>query len=259
MNNKILGLISVTFFGAFGFGCNDTGFSVLSLEGLSQVEAAPVCDPFSGGGTGDANKGLKGSLHYYEVGDSRISSIQNIASFAPGNPGVLDLPNPVYLNQLDVPTRTFSDGFSQGNGQLLKTLSGEVLLEWFSLRMESGLMAPSATETGDYQLALYSDDGAMVRVDTAQNGNFETIVDNDGIHGPTLKCAGKTIHIQAGTPLPVKIDYFQGPRHQIALQLLWRKFDSAGSGLGCDHSQLSVVPSRVFTLPIGNLNPCAVK
>jgi hypothetical protein len=246
-------------------GCNDTGFSTSAviLPGLvppSTKDEVAICDPFSNGGASDPKNGIYSTLHYYEVGDSRISSIKSSLDFMPGVPGVVSAPNPLYLNRLDVPTRSFSDGFVGGDGQILRTLNGESLIEWFSLRMSSNFVAPVAAEDGHYQFALNSDDGAILRIDENRNGNFVALVDSDTIHAPVLKCATRTVEVKTGSPLPFKLEYFQGPRYHITLQLLWRKLPAAqSSGLTCSMNELSVVPAQAFELEAGRKNPCAGK
>lgn len=49
------------------------------------------------------------------------------------------------------------------------------------------------------------------------NGNL--LIDNDGQHAPTAKEA--TITLAAGEHT-LLLDYFQGPRYQIALELFWK-------------------------------------
>src|SRR5690606_19465877 len=43
-----------------------------------------VCDPFSNGGQADPKNGIKATLHYFEVGDPRISNVQSTQNFAAG-------------------------------------------------------------------------------------------------------------------------------------------------------------------------------
>ena len=73
-------------------------------------------------------------------------------------------------------------------------------------------------------------------------------------------------------PLSININYFQGPRYHIALQMVWRKKvpgpnqleKSALCGSGIDHAKFSslegegweIVPAEVFNLPTGVVNTC---
>ena len=61
---------------------------------------------------------------------------------------------------------------------------------------------------------------------------FQKVVDNDG-HTPTrMKCGG-TVQMSRASRIPMKLKYFQGPRTEIAVTLLWRKVGS-GNDYGCD-------------------------
>lgn len=251
-------LLSLTLITLPLYACVDqVGFESVQAQ-KNDDEGPVVCDPFSNGGASDPKNGIRASLHYYEVGDPLISSIKTSNDFVPGKAGVVTSPSTIYMNLLNVPTRSFSDGFVTDGGELMKTMSGEPLIEWFSLRMASNLVAPTVAEEGHYQFALHSDDGAILKIDTDKDGVYENIVNDDSIHAPNLKCATKTVHLKAGEPLPFQLNYFQGPRYHITLQVLWKKFDSArASGLSCDMNQLSVVPAKAYELEAGRKNPCA--
>lgn len=255
-------ILAATLLFAFAVGCNETGFTpAVATDAQSDAlpdEAPPICDPFSNGGKKDPTKGIRGTLHYYEVGDPRISSIKNSLDFIPGVPGVVSSPNPVYLNQLDVPTRAFSDGFVGGDGQLLRTANGDALIEWFSLRMASNLTAPTALDDGEYQFAMNSDDGALLKVDTDGDGVYEPLVDDDTIHSPHMKCATRTVTLKNGKLLPFTLDYFQGPRVLITLQVLWKRIPAGGMlESTCDLANFTPVPAAAFELDPGRPNPCA--
>lgn len=243
-------------------------FLVLSLflsSCLAQPETAflpvekgnYVCDPFSSGSGSDQN-GLKAKLTYIPAGDPAVSdsSVLSTNSFMPGQAGVLVAPVDVYLSQLNVPVRSFSDGFVNGNGDKLKSPNNEDLIEWFSLRMESSLIAPQSADAGHYQLSLTSDDGAIVQVDPDMDGVYETLIDNDGTHPVRERCASRSIEVKAGEVIPMRVYYYQGPRYHIALELKWKKLSSTQSGLSCSGGY-ATVPSEAFLLQGGDKNPCA--
>ena len=125
--------------------------------------------------------------------------------YVPGGP-IHQMPNfdlltPVYTfvtANLDVPKRDYTEGFP--------TPDMQYVVENFAIRFRGEL----AVETpGLYIFGLYSDDGAKLYI----NGTL--VVDNGGIHAPM----GKLGSITLSTGMhPVEIHYFQGPRHQIALQ-----------------------------------------
>ncbi|MCX6877383.1 MAG: glycoside hydrolase family 127 protein [Verrucomicrobia bacterium] len=62
----------------------------------------------------------------------------------------------------------------------------------------------TAKETGDYVFSLYSDDGAKLWIDNV------LVVDNGGSHAPLTVTAKQALHLTAGQPHDLKIEYFQG-------------------------------------------------
>jgi hypothetical protein len=106
----------------------------------------------------------------------------------------------VCMDQYSVAPRDWSTGFPGITD----------LFEWFALRTTTRLVVPA---DGTYTFRLNSDDGAKLYI----NGNL--VIDNDGQHAPTAKDA--TITLTAGEHA-LAIDYFQGPRYQIALELYWK-------------------------------------
>jgi hypothetical protein len=137
------------------------------------------------------------------------------------------------MNRLFVPTREFSTGFAGEDGEPLRDISGGVLNEWFALELESNLKLGSQDESGKYQLAVISDDGATLGFETPW-GTLETIIQNEGAHATRMACATHPINLTTSTRIPVKLTYFQGPRYHIALIVMWRKIDSSGDGAIAD-------------------------
>lgn len=114
---------------------------------------------------------------------------------------------------LSVGPRSFDVGFP-----LLST-GGEPLLEWFAIRF-TGIV--EATKTTDYTFRLVSDDGAKLYI------NDQLVIDNDGIHPPRAKEG--TIRLTEGKH-DIVVEYFQGPRNQIALELWWKRDNNPFSGV----------------------------
>jgi len=79
--------------------------------------------------------------------------------------------------------------------------------EWFAIRYAGAFRTGTA---GEYEFRLSSDDGAKVTIDG------KLVVDNDGQHAPR-EARGK-LQLAAGDHQMV-LEYFQGPRYQINLQL----------------------------------------
>lgn len=65
---------------------------------------------------------------------------------------------------------------------------------------------------GDYQIALLADDGAVLQASDTGAG-FTTLIDNDGTHPTKMACASRTVHMSRDSRIPIKLDYYQGPRY----------------------------------------------
>jgi outer membrane protein OmpA-like peptidoglycan-associated protein len=81
--------------------------------------------------------------------------------------------------------------------------------EWFAIDYQGRIMLP---QEGTYLFRLTSDDGSKLFIDG------QLVVDNDGIHGPGAADGEATL--QAGLH-DVRVQYFQGPREEVALVLEW--------------------------------------
>ncbi len=176
-----------------------------------------VCDPFQDTSP-TATGGLKAKLYTMPNGEHPSSLAPY---FSTGVMSTQDL----YFSEVNVPTRIFSLGFPSETGEEIKTDTGEVINEWFALRLNSVLKLGPNDEEGDYELALLSDDGATLSIKD-ENGNFVLAVDNDGLH-PTRMGCGAVVNMTASTKLTVQIDYYQGPRWHISVIPMWRKVDSS--------------------------------
>lgn len=109
---------------------------------------------------------------------------------------------PMYVATLNIPDRNWSDGFPglrQRN-------------EWFGLDYKGTF---KVNKMGQYQFRLVSDDGARLYI-----GNH-ILIDEDGTH-PSYSKAG-TITLDRDSTYPIEVQYYQGPRYRLALQLFWTK------------------------------------
>jgi hypothetical protein len=105
------------------------------------------------------------------------------------------------MEAFQIPNRAWSDGFP---GQ-------PTLIEWFAIRASSHLTVGT---TGKHYFKLNADDGAKLYIDG------QLVVDNDGIHAE--KAVVGSINLTAGQH-EIVVEYFQGPRYHIALELFWKK------------------------------------
>jgi hypothetical protein len=111
----------------------------------------------------------------------------------------------LYTKKIDIPTRNFTEGFP----------GLENVFEWFGIQYRGSI---TIKKPGLYTFRLLSDDGSKLYVDS------NLVIENDGIHAPKSMTGG--IYLSPGT-YPIRVDYFQGPRMQIALQLFVAPPDEA--------------------------------
>lgn len=106
----------------------------------------------------------------------------------------------VCLNQLNITPRDFEGGFP----------GVPEVQEYFGLNINFKLNIKKA---GEYKFRINSDDGSALYIDGVK------LIDNDGRHSPRAKDA--KINMTTGAH-EMNIRYFQGPRTEIALELMWR-------------------------------------
>lgn len=165
-------------------------------------------------------QGVHGRLFYVEPGGPQYSRVADYIEF--GTEPDVDL----YFNRLFVPTRPFDRGFVTESGETITAADGfSTLYEWFGIHFESRLTLSGSMSPGRYQMAILSDDGAVMNV--GPSGEQNLVIDNDGETSTRLRCATEAVELQAGQMLPFSIDYYQGPRYHIAMILLWRPWPAS--------------------------------
>lgn len=183
-----------------------------------------ICDPF--GSTTDVKPGIAAKLAYYDGPWPGV--IQNVEDVWTEGKIVND--TVILFSSISVPTRSFLDGFDVGSGQKLVNSRGERLVEWFSLDYSAEVKLGDADSEGLYQFGILSDDGAILWLD--EGNGLQEIVNNDG-HTPTRMKCGAAVQLNRASRIPMRMKYFQGPKDEIAVTLLWRKVGS-GNNEGCD-------------------------
>ena len=128
----------------------------------------------------------------------------------------------ITLPNLSVAARRFENGFPGISD------SGDDLLEWFGIRFVGMITVPSS---GNYQFRINSDDGARLYIDGKR------VLDNDGQHAPRARDG--SVSLSAGVH-DIVVEYFQGPRYQIALELFWNQGGS-----------WEIVPASAFSRYVG--------
>ena len=239
--------------------CTKAGFGTdgASLQNLNAAFGGPaICDPLSGsnGGTNtSADQGLIGALIYESAANQQ--TLGTATSFADLVAKGTVAPATLFMSQVNVPTRAFTEGFAaDGAHPLIDDSTGQKLVEWFGIDVKSVVKLGAGDQAGFYQFATISDDGSLLLA------NGRTLVDNDGIHSTTAKCSVVAIPFDGTTALPVEFQYLQGPRTEIAAQVAWRKVASATpdqANCGASSAGWTIIPAKNFFLPSGApANPC---
>ncbi len=103
----------------------------------------------------------------------------------------------LYACEWDIPVTRWEQGFPGIKDRF----------EWFAIRYTGTF---DVGQAGNHGFRISSDDGARLTVDG------KVVVDNDGVHAPVVKSG--TVELSAG-PHEMVLEYFQGPRYLINLQL----------------------------------------
>lgn len=183
-----------------------------------------ICDPF--GSTTNTKAGISAKLAFYDGANpnAQIAKIDDI-----WNKGITVADTVILFGNINVPTRSFDQGFDIGGGKKLQNSRGENLIEWFSLDYSSEIKLDDADSEGLYQFATLSDDGAILWLDSGSG--MQQIVNSDGYTSTRMACGG-AVQMKRNSRIPMRMKYFQGPRTEIAVTLLWRKVGS-GNDSGC--------------------------
>ncbi|MDZ4660727.1 MAG: hypothetical protein SGJ18_03825 [Pseudomonadota bacterium] len=198
-------------------GCAGVKFSTSAnkVNGpVTPFSNPPICD--IGTDPIDPDSGLQSDIYYLDQSQPRYKSVDEFISFGHRSN------NPLFLSQLNVPTRMFDVGFLIDGGDFVRDEQNKVLIEYFALDIYSELRLTNQNVPGNYQVALLSDDGSILDAKISSDA-YSTIVNNDGNHPTRLGCGATTLQMNADTRLPIRLKYFQGPRYHIALMMLWRK------------------------------------
>lgn len=125
----------------------------------------------------------------------------------------------ICLSQLDIKVRKFSEGFPGVAN----------LFEWFSLDANFIVKVPM---DGVYEFKLIADDGANLYIAD------QKVIDNDGVH-PVQEKTGSTA-LTVGD-VNFRVSYFQGPRFDIALELMWK---------GPNDTEFTYIPKAYLKRPL---------
>jgi hypothetical protein len=159
-----------------------TALIVLCISAMGQSSENPF------GSDAMDSVSLKGDIYYLPEGASSLPDFSGITSVGS-----------IYTKVLDIPTRSFTSGFPGVTDRF----------EWFAIRYRGTF---SIDKEGNYAFRLVSDDGSRLFIDGIE------VINNDGQH-PTQSVSGNA-YLERGQH-SIEVDYFQGPREEIALQLFW--------------------------------------
>ncbi|WP_152629866.1 PA14 domain-containing protein [Haliangium ochraceum] len=143
------------------------------------------------------------------VGEGLLGAIYSLPENTQALPDFATLGVPfatIVVPDLNVAPRRFEQGFPG-----VEEAAGKSIDEWFAIRFMGMIEVPN---DGRYEFQLNSDDGARLYIDG------DLVVDNDGVHAPRAKQGA--IALSAGKH-ELTVEYFQGPRYEIALELSWRR------------------------------------
>ncbi|MBL7716776.1 MAG: hypothetical protein JNL01_15025 [Bdellovibrionales bacterium] len=235
--------------------------SIALVDNMSFAPGGPndpgrvVCDPFESvsGPQASGDWGLAGTLYYLTADQPRYSTAMEYKQHGHQAPVSL------FLNQLDVPTRRYDRAFYTQSGQLVTDVNGNAFYEYFGVEVDSQIQLADGEAAGQYQFAILSDDGAVIQMDTGSG--MQTIVANDGVHPTRMACASAPVSIAAGQKIPMKLNWYQGPRYHISMVLMMRPWNEAdhsdpecgqqGNSRYFDSSVSPSVPTSTFNALLG--------
>jgi hypothetical protein len=166
---------------------SNTRFKLPSGETVPVISGGNVF-----GGSTEGGDTLRGFIYFIPPGTQRIPDLN-----------AMKPAGALYTRTIDIPARSFREGFPGVDSRT----------EWFAIRYEGNFTVAKA---GPRSFRLRSDDGSILFIDDVKR------LDNDGLHGPS----GGTVSVDlAAGAHKIRLDYFQGPADQIALQLFVAEVD----------------------------------
>jgi len=212
--NWLVLIITIFLIGCdFGDSVSDGGTTTTIVQPTTNF----ACDPFNSQNPALFGHGLVTTIQYLTDSQPRYTDVTQYISNGQAVPVTL------YMNDINVPTRLFDRGFYTQAGSLIVDQNGKNLYEYFSLDMLTSVTLGPNDSEGDYQFAILSDDGTLVEINNSGEG-FQTLIDNNGTHPTKMGCETSPVHMSNGVSFPMHIMYYQGPRYEIALTLLWRPY-----------------------------------
>jgi len=160
--------------------------SALALTALAALAAAPLAAQPTFGTAGSTPFQLRGQIYYLEEGADHLPDFSKLRPVGT-----------ISTTVLNVPSQSFEQGFPGVTNRF----------EWFALDYHGAFAVPAP---GTYRFRLSSDDGSRLFIDGRQ------LIDNDGIHGENA--VEDSVQLAEGVH-SIEVQYFQGPREEVALVL----------------------------------------
>jgi hypothetical protein len=156
---------------------------LLAGAGCAAAQDEPVA---TFGTTVVISSGLRGLVYHIKRDSERLP---NFTKLKPAGT--------IYTSSLNIPPQSFKTGFPGVTKRF----------EWFAIAYTGRFWIQ---KPGVYRFALISDDGSRLEIDGRE------VIDNDGIHPATRLERGVEL---AGGIHEIRVEYFQGPRFEVALIL----------------------------------------
>jgi len=173
--------------------------SILSVPVFAQQDSSVF------GGKDFISNGLAGAIYPLATGTNKLPDFDTMKPLGT-----------VYTTEINIPDRSWTQGFPGVSDRF----------EWFAVDYHGSFKAIKA---GHYTFRLASDDGSKLFIDG------KLLIDNDGLHSMYSKTGEIDLDESSHD---VHLEYFQGPRTEIALQLFSKLTDE----------KEQIFPGTAFTL-----------
>ena len=153
------------------------------------LASAPLAAQGNGGGFGTAGSTpflLRGQIYALPENADKLPDFSTLRPIGT-----------ISSRVLNVPAQSFEAGFPGVTDRF----------EWFAIDYRGAFTVPF---TGEYRFRLTSDDGSKLKIDGRD------VIDNDGVHGE--QAVEGTVQLAEGVH-SIEVQYFQGPRYEVALVL----------------------------------------
>jgi hypothetical protein len=131
--------------------------------------------------------------------------------------------------------------------QIVSHENGDPIKQWFGLALYTNLLPPDGRSSGDYILAVSSDDGSGL--DCKVNGSWRNFIDHtSGNSCSIIRPANSSVTISRDEPMPLRISYFQSAGSGRCFKLMYKR-------VGSD-DDFKVVPQSKLNLPFDTVNRC---